>query len=47
MRFELRRSERCVAVATAKSSLTGNRKGVQLDTSLGFLMKLPFVSIDE
>lgn len=47
MRFELRRSERCVAVATAKSSLTGNKNEVRSDTSLGFLMKLPFVSIDE
>ena len=40
MRFAPRRSERSVAVATAKSSLTNNRRGVRLDTSLGFLMKL-------
>jgi hypothetical protein len=40
MRFAPRRSERSVAVATAKSSLNIIRRGVRLDTSLGFLMKL-------
>ena len=39
MRFAPKRSERCVAVATARSSLTKNKVGVRLDTSLGFLMK--------
>ena len=39
MRFAPWRSERCVAVATARSSLTKNKVGVRLDTSLGFLMK--------
>ena len=40
MRFAPWRSERCVAVATARSSLTKNKVGVRLDTSLEFLMKL-------
>ena len=40
MRFAYQQSERCVAVATAKFSLTTNSNGVQTDTSLGFLMKL-------
>ena len=39
MRFAPWRSERCVAVATARFSLTKNKVGVRLDTSLGFLMK--------
>ena len=45
MRFAPRRSERSVAVATAKSSLTNKRRGVRLDTSLGFLMKLASVLV--
>ena len=40
MRFAYQQSERCVAVATAKSSLTTKSIGVPVDTSLGFLMKL-------
>ena len=40
MRFAYQQSERYVAVATAKFSLTTKSNGVQTDTSLGFLMKL-------
>ena len=39
MRFAYQQSERYVAVATAKFSLTTKSNGVQTDTSLGFLMK--------
>ena len=40
MRFAPRRSERSVAVATARFSLASVKAGVRLDTSLGFLMKV-------
>ena len=45
MRFAPKRSERCVAVATAKFSLISNFSGVRADTSLGFLMKLGCVLV--
>jgi hypothetical protein len=45
MRFAPKRSERCVAVATAGFSLTKSKVGVRLDTSLGFLMKLGCVLV--
>ena len=47
MRFAYQQSERCVAVATAKFSLTTNSNGVQTDTSLGFLMKLGCVLVHD
>ena len=47
MRFAYQQSERCVAVATAKSSLNIIRRGVRLDTSLGFLMKLGCVLVND
>ena len=47
MRFATLRSERCVAVATTKFSLTTPSIGVPVDTSLGFLMKLDFVLVHD
>ena len=47
MRFAYQQSERYVAVATAKSSLNIIRRGVRLDTSLGFLMKLGCVLVHD
>ena len=47
MRFAYQQSERYVAVATAKSSLTTKSNGVRADTSLGFLMKLGCVLVHD
>ena len=47
MRFAYQQSERCVAVTTAKVSLTTNSNGVQTDTSLEFLMKLGCVLVHD
>ena len=45
MRFAYQQSERCVAVATTKFSLTSHFSAVRADTSLGFLMKLGCVLV--